>query len=246
MTQSPVTRRKRRDEAGRAFAGSQLQVQIYVNRRRGELDSALLRKLDAPTGTTLEWRSPLESKKFAEYMDGRFLSELGLAHLKAHLKTFWPRSGPRWDGLAIVRRRHSPEPAGYLLVEAKSYPGEILGRGCQAKGDPRAMIMQAIRLAQTKAGVAQELDWFGPLYQTANRLAHVYFLLEHTGQPVHLVNLCFIADAHRPTTREEWLEGLAAVHAALGFAGREIPHTLEVLLEARPRDELLSSPAFCT
>lgn len=34
--------RRRTDDRGRAFAGSQLQIQIYVNRRASDLDRAIL------------------------------------------------------------------------------------------------------------------------------------------------------------------------------------------------------------
>src|SRR4051794_33159864 len=68
MTSVP---RRRRDERGRAFAGSQLQIQTYVNRRRNQLDAAILSTMSAQAGR-IDWRSPLEGDNFAEFMDGRF------------------------------------------------------------------------------------------------------------------------------------------------------------------------------
>src|SRR4051812_16709390 len=125
---------KRRDEYGRAFAGSQLQIQIYVNRRRERLNAAILSELPvSERDATIDWRSPLEACRFAEFMDGRFLEALGLPRLAPRLEQFWPRSGPRWDGLAVLTK--SSAPCGYLLVEAKSYPDELLGRGCGAVKD---------------------------------------------------------------------------------------------------------------
>ena len=56
-----TTTRKRCDSAGRAFAGSQLQIQIYVNRRQRELNEKILDTLmlHEPRATTLRWVSPL-------------------------------------------------------------------------------------------------------------------------------------------------------------------------------------------
>src|SRR3989442_874194 len=94
--------KKRTDELGRAFAGSQLQVQLYVNRRQAELNLAISESVELRSDQTIEWRSPLEPR-FAEYRDGAFLNALGLNSLRQELKNFWPPSGPRWDGLAVLR-----------------------------------------------------------------------------------------------------------------------------------------------
>src|SRR5689334_12762811 len=56
------------DTQGRAFKGSQLQVQIYVNRRRQELEQKLREDLETLDQKTerFEWVSPLESERFVE------------------------------------------------------------------------------------------------------------------------------------------------------------------------------------
>ncbi len=63
-------KRPRRNSQGRAFAGSQLQVQIYVNRRRRELDEKVLGELakEGMSGVSIDWVSPLEDQRFAEYI----------------------------------------------------------------------------------------------------------------------------------------------------------------------------------
>src|SRR5579862_2304521 len=121
------------DEFGRAFASSQLQIQTYVNRRRVELDDAIRGAFpELQQGlATLEWVSPLEEDRFAEYHDSGFLNRLGLLELGGDLANFWPQRGPHWDGLARIRLRDKPG-FGVLLVEAKSYPGEMVGSGCLA------------------------------------------------------------------------------------------------------------------
>lgn len=54
------------DELGRAFAGSQLQIQIYVNLRARELSQKIIRGLFSldSLGPRLRWVSPLEKTSF--------------------------------------------------------------------------------------------------------------------------------------------------------------------------------------
>jgi len=94
--------RKRTDQHGRAYKKSQLQAQLYVNRRQCALTEAVLNALPslAKLRPSLLWTSPLEGEKFAEYHDGPFLKAIGRPKLKAALANFWPSGGPRWDALA--------------------------------------------------------------------------------------------------------------------------------------------------
>src|SRR2546429_687735 len=98
------TMRERVDEFGRAFAGSRLQIQTYVNRHPEPLNAAIFEALpDLADGRArLKWVSPLEEERFAEYLDASFLAALGLAELSGMLTEFWPQGGPRWDALARV------------------------------------------------------------------------------------------------------------------------------------------------
>lgn len=94
------------DELGRAYAGSQLQTQIYVNQRSEELSQKVIQELPdlASLHPRLNWVSPLEKDRFAEYQDVAFLNTCGLEHFSAELKAFWPRGGPVWDALASIER----------------------------------------------------------------------------------------------------------------------------------------------
>ena len=100
----------RTDPAGRAFAGSQRQIQTYVNLHPDALNAAILRAFPelGKASVELEWVSPLEKDGFAEYRDEAFLAALGRSDLAAALAAFWPRGGPQWDALASVRRRDQP------------------------------------------------------------------------------------------------------------------------------------------
>jgi hypothetical protein len=241
-------KRPRRDPQGRAYAGSQLQVQIYVNRRRQELDEKVLGEL-AQRGvhaTSIRWVSPLERDGFAEYMDGAFLNQLGLGSLHRDLRAFWPTSGARWDGLALLLDALG-QVIGYLLIEGKSYPNEMFGSGCQSPlGTPnRKLIDDTLAWAREQLEPEQEAVWTGRLYQSANRLAHVCFLRKVTDNPAWLVNLCFTMDPRTPWTEKDFRARLKAIKATLGWPSGAVPHTVEVFLPARARSELLtpSGPA---
>ena len=231
------------DDQGRAYAGSQLHIQIYANRRREELNRAVL---DAVALSSLNarlcWVSPLESGKFAECKDEAFLWALGLQHLAGQLAEFWPASGPRWDALAAVRIGGDPGRRGALLVEAKSHLSELRGDGCGAESDgSRKMIEDALRRTKQWLGAEGNADWTGDLYQYANRLAHLYFFLQ-AGIPAWLVNVYFLGDPHFPdsfATPEGWQGALAQVKADLGLTAPFITHAADVFLQARDRGELL-------
>lgn len=53
------------DERGRAFAGSQLQVQLYSARRHGELEAAITATLNR-RGEGLVWHAPIETARFED------------------------------------------------------------------------------------------------------------------------------------------------------------------------------------
>ena len=103
---SEPRRAARIDANGRAFAGSQLQMQLYVDRHRSVLDRAI-REATGLVGE-LEWVSPVRKAEFREFKDAPFLHALRLENLTQSLRAFWPTSGPRWDGLARVEGYAQP------------------------------------------------------------------------------------------------------------------------------------------
>jgi hypothetical protein len=90
-------RTPRCDDAGRAYKGSQLQVQLYTNRRQPQLAAEIVRSIPAAATceTLVAWLAPLEVNKFIELRDGASIEAFGLASYVSDLKAFWPRSGPR-------------------------------------------------------------------------------------------------------------------------------------------------------
>lgn len=228
---------KRREcGTGRATAGSQLQTQICVNEHPDELNRKILASLPTlPSDVDVEWVSPLLEADFAEHGDEEFLSALQLDHLdKKLVGGFWPRGGPCWDALAILRRSEEADFHGVLLVEAKSHRIEVCGSGCGAGGDRRDKIRAALQLTADWLHVPFRNWWLGPLYQQANRLAHLYFFREIAGIPAWLVNLYFLNDPYRPTTRQQWCDFLPDVKAELGLTGVTVPFAADVFVDVEP------------
>ncbi len=233
-------RNPRIDDLGRAYAGSQLQIQIYVNLRAAELSQQIIQGLPslASLGPRLRWVSPLEKYKFLEYQDNAFLKACGFEHRSSDLRKFWPRAGPVWDALARVEYGEENTGKGVLLVEAKSHSPEIYGSGCQASPKSRRKIEEALLLTKRWLGVKEDIDWTGPLYQSANRMAHLYFFRKIAGVPAWLVNVFFINDPHSPTSYEEWQKQLKNVKAELGISGSGISYIADIFLKARDGSEL--------
>lgn len=226
------------DESGAAFAGSQLQTQLYVNRRVSELNEVIREAVPRLTKTRIEWRSPLASARYAEYSDAAFLQAVDLHVYSEALNRFWPKGGPHWDALATVETDESSRPE-VILVEAKSYPKELYGPGCAATPKSRALIEQSLAWTRQRLGVDESHSdfWTGPLYQSANRLAHLCWLAS-VGVRAWLIYLLFTDDPHVPTTAEQWRTAIQESDEALGISGIRLDHMSHVLLKAGPRSEL--------
>jgi hypothetical protein len=231
----------RQDEDGAAFAGSQLQTQLYVNRRTDALDDAIRAAFSELAGATLEWRSPLAADSYREYWDKAFLNCLDLSDLAAKLPVFWPTGGPHWDALGLAHLPGDDQP-GVLLVEGKSYPAELFGSGMGAKPDSDSynLIVKSLGWTQDKLGVTGKTpqNWCGRLYQSANRLAHLYWLREQ-GVKTWLVHLLFNDDSHGPTTVDEWKKAMTEADEELGVTGISIPAAAHITLAAGTHQELV-------
>ena len=240
-----MSRQKRTDALGRAYRGSQLKLQIYVNRCTEALNKAVLQALpdmSSPAEPRIEWVSPLEQCLFAEYRDTAFLHALGLECFDEALRGFWPRSGPSWDALAKLTFAGG-NTVGVLLVEAKSYPGEFFKEGGSDASHPESVSRIAASLAETKCFFdADDTDWMNSrLYQSANRLAHLYFLRNIASIPTWLVDICFLNDSHQPTSQEQWDDFLPTLACELGLPAGMPENTTFVFLPAMDRSELVSA-----
>ncbi len=215
------------DSTGRAHAGSQRQIQTYVNERTDALNSAITQSLSRYNldGKYVHWVSPLAADTYSEYRDWEFLERVGLGRLAPRLRKFWPRGGPCWDALARIE-------GGCLLVEAKSHVPEIYGGGCEASPRSKKKIQAALDATKAWLGVSPDVDWTGRLYQSANRYACLYFMRE-IGVQAFLVNVYFVGDPISPTplTRENWNAAIGGVNQELGLV-REVPYSAAVFLTA--------------
>ena len=224
--------------------GSRLQVQTYVNRRAGALSQAVLERFPdlAAERPKICWTAPLEHEAFAEPRDGEFLRAVGYADLAAELGAFWPARGPVWDALAIaVFPTGRP---GVVLAEGKSYPDELLGPGTQAGELSRARIAEAIASTQRWLRLPEAPEeWLADGYQTANRLAHLYWLREVAGVPAWFVHVLFTDDhTHQAVSRESWEAALAGFKRSMKLDGRDTPYAAEVFLPALDPRELTRPP----
>jgi hypothetical protein len=231
-----AVRQKPCDTSGRASAGSRRQIQTYVN----EKPATLSRAIEDAFGHQLQlrWVSPLKTDRYQEYKDLEFLKIVGMGKYEQKLKEFWPNGGPRWDALACIES----EAGGVLLVEAKSHIPEMYAGQCKATSTNSLRMINA-SIADTKDWLAVDpaVDWQGSysyrvkarvrkgyLYQSANRIAHLYFFREVLRIDAWLVNLCFVDDPHSRTTQVEWQLGLAEAKRNLGIG--IVPFTADVLL----------------
>jgi hypothetical protein len=207
---------------GRAYAGSQRQIQTYVNERTQALNSAVAQSLSqyGLDEKDIHWVSPLEVDTYSEYQDSEFLERVGLGHLTPQLLKFWPPGGPCWDALARIE-------GGCLLIEAKSHVSEIGGGGCRASSKSKEKIETALDATKAWLGVSPDVDWTARLYQAANRYAALYFLREIAAVQAFLVNVYFVGDPRTPTTMEDWDAAIGNVKRELGLV-REVPYSASV------------------
>ena len=207
-------------------------MQTYANFRVEELSESILDSLPSLSSLNpiIKWVSPLEKDRYHEYQDKAFLDAVGLGHLSDLLSDFWPRGGPVWDALTSVELNENP---GVILVEAKSHPPEVYGSGMQAKSETSIeKILSSLSRTKEWLGVDKDIDWTGPLYQSANRLAHLYFFREIANVPAWLVNIYFMNDLHSPTDLNTWHKELEMIKVELGLIHAHIPYFAEVYLNA--------------
>lgn len=223
------------DPPGRAQKGSQRQLQDYVQSDTGRIDDALIGAIPelADEAARLEWLSPLAEDRYTEYKDRDFLDRIGCPFLAGPLRDFWPKGGPVWDGLALVRGMRRPD--GVLLVEAKAHAGEISTGGTKATEPSRSRIASALQWAGAVLRADGPLEaWLGSDYQSANRLAHAVWL-RHNGIPAWLAFVAFSDDAsHRPTSREDLERGYEEAFGRLGVDRSRMPFVGTVCIPARP------------
>ncbi len=218
-----------------AEKGSKKWLQDLVNHCPEVLNRELVRQLK-PTPNAIDWLSPLESDEYAEYLDDDFIDRLGIQLDQTPLKSFWPRSGPRWDGLGKTSSSQ------VLLVEAKAHIKELNSPATGARGRSLTKICESLESTKQFIRAKSAADWSTCFYQYTNRLAHLYFLREKNGVDAFLVFLCFLnaeemaaADTIVPKTREEWETSILLLERLLGIPSKHklSPYIIHVFIDVR-------------
>ena len=200
-----------------ARKGSQKWIQKLVNDKPEILNSRIKSALVLPGEENIEWLSPLKRFGYTEYRDQAFLNALNIKLDKFSLVQFWPKRGPRWDGLG---RSSSGK---LFLVEAKSHIPELFSSMSTKSEKSARKIHDSLEATQTYLGVDTNVDWSQYFYQYANRIAHLYLLRKNDFQG-YLVNVFFLNDAEMngPTTAAEWKNAKKILHAYLVLEKHEM------------------------
>jgi hypothetical protein len=219
-------RRRRQHATGWAYAGSQRQIQAYVNTSAltAQLDAELRTHLPVLADTALEWKSPLSTLGYAEPRDATFWPAIGRPDLAAPAATWWPpRGGPSWDAIAIAGSGGASAET-IVLVEAKANVPEFTA-GARGATSPVSieLIDSALDHTWRRLGATAPLDaWAGPYYQLANRLAWALWLRDRSVDTV-FAHVLFSDDrSHIPTSGADLLSAAHAGHAALGVPASAI------------------------
>jgi len=172
-----------------------------------------------PLTDYLEFVSPLVTDDYAEYRDDAAIKRLCKHRaIKESTRTFWPRGGPQWDGLAFSPTQN------IFLFEAKSHIRELVGGGCAASKQSRAQIDRALAAVKQHCGVSKEFSWTGQFYQHANRLAHLYWFRVVQRYPAHLVYVLFTGDQEMrgPATEQSWRGAIELMEHSMGLAAHSL------------------------
>ena len=205
---------------GKPYArkGSQRWLQVAVGEVREALNTRIREAMKLPDGIEIRWLSPIRETNYWEYQDEPFLKLLNLELHKRSLNEFWPRSGARWDGLAVT------SDGKYILVEAKGHISELLSGPCKATGNSLKRIERALDETRNAIAPKTSSSWTSIFYQYTNRLAHLYLLRELNGIDAHLVYVYFTNayDVAGPATREEWNGAIKLMLAFLGLTRHKL------------------------
>ena len=195
-----------------AEKGSQKWIQVLVNDHPELLNSKIRKSLNLPEDEMITWVSPKADDGYLEYRGRAFLEKLDIKLERYPLRDFWPRSGPRWDGLG------KSSSGKIFLVEAKSHIPELISTLKATKEDSIRKILGSLEETKIQFAVKSSYDWTTLFYQYANRIAHVH-LLRKNNILAFLVNVYFLNDAELdgPQTADEWKGAIRLLHRCLGL-----------------------------
>lgn len=215
---TPKPRPRQNKRTGWAYAGSQRQIQAYVNTPglTVALDASLIEAMPALRGCQLEWKAPLACESYSEPRGSKFWAAIGRPDAERLAKNWWPGRGPVWDAVALARGADGATTV--VLVEAKANAAEVKGGALAAKSPTsKALITQSLETAHHQLGAnGRPSAWIGPYYQLANRLAWTHWLNTHD-MPAVFAHVLFKDDRSlRPTGAAQLQDAVEAAHEALG------------------------------
>lgn len=216
-----MPRRPRPPEARR----SEHWLRVMVNEYPRVMESAIAEAF-AWCDPEIDWRSPRQDDDYAEYYDRAFLECLGITELMMPLEEFWPKSGPRWDGLARTRDRK------LILVEEKAHIDEAVDFRSKASADALRRIERRLDEAKSAFHASRDACWHAPFYQMANRLAHLYYLAGINKQDAYLVFIDFAnaPDVPQPASCEEWQGATRLAHKCLGMKDSKLARRVATII----------------
>lgn len=182
---------------------SESWLRKLVNENAEILNDYLINNQIISRDDSIEWLSPILNDEFAEYYDEEFIDRLGIDKNKLliPLNDFWPKSGPRWDGLGKTNT------GKYFLIEAKAHIDEAVDYSSGATSEISIdLIKNSIEKAKGFYSDNKKAYWQMPFYQYANRLAHLYYLkeLNNINAFVIFIYFCNAPDVDSPANSDEW------------------------------------------
>ena len=187
----------------------------------GSPNEQITQRFRGPLGH-INWLSPLQEDEYAEYYDRNFIKKLDIKLAKKSLESFWPISGPRWDGLGKTNEEK------IFLVEAKSHIKEMISSShakCPSLAKIRSSLDKTKQFVGSKSSAS--IDWTTGTYQYANRLAHLYLLQILNDLDTYLILLYFLGDeemkgpnTYVPTTQSEWESVIVYQERLMGIRQR--------------------------
>jgi len=183
---------------------SEFWLRKLINDNTDLLNDYLINNQIVHENESIEWLSPIIKDDFAEYYDEEFLDRLEIFKnkLQIPLREFWPKSGPRWDGLGRTNTNKC------FLIEAKAHIEEAVDYSTGATSELSIdLINNSIDKARKFYSDSKMSYWQKPFYQYANRLAHLYYLKELNQVNAYLIFIyfCNAPDVDKPTNKDEWI-----------------------------------------
>jgi len=202
-------------------------LRVVVNDQQHLLNEKIAAEFGWKHEESIRWLSPVKDDQYAEYFDQEFLDRLDIKNLSVSLADFWPASGPRWDGLAKT------ESGKVILVEAKAYIEESVDYVSRASNpDSIAQISESLAAAKKEFRARPDAPWESPFYQTANRLAHLYFLRTQNDVDAWMLFLNFAnaPDVPQPATCEQWEGAIRLTKKCLGLGTNSLERRIGELI----------------